>query len=186
MVERLKTEYGVEVAWRAFLLRPDMPPEGMDLPPHLRAGYAETNERLRQMARAAGMEMVAPGRIPNSRRALEATEYAREQGQHEEFHRVVFRKFYGEGQDLSSWTVLRAAAVEVGLDPEAMQRETDSGKFRQAVEMQIAEAHILGITGVPAYIFNYKYAIIGAQPYEAFQRVMARLRTGTEDEPGAE
>jgi predicted DsbA family dithiol-disulfide isomerase len=171
----LKEEYEVEVEWRAFELHPEIPPEGMQLPPYLRANFGDMSERLKQMAHKVNLAMVMPDKIPNSRRALEASEYAREQGQHKAFHRVVFRKFYGEGQDLHSWAVLRAAAKEVGLDPEAIQRETESGKYRAAVDVQIAEAHARGITGVPTFIFDNKYAVVGAQPYAAFQDVMATL-----------
>lgn len=177
----MKAEYGVEVEWRAFELHPEIPAEGTRLPPHLRARMAGTNERLKEMARAAGLEMVTPEVIPNSRRALEASEYAREQGQHEKFHRVVFRKFYGEGQDIGRWDVLRAAAEEVGLDAEAMQRETEAGKYRAAVDEQVAEAYALGVTGVPTYILDDRYAIVGAQPYEVFQQAVARLEAEAGD-----
>jgi len=179
VVERLKAEHGAEVEWRPFYLRPDTPPEGMELPAYVRARYTDTTERLRQMAHATGLEMVTPSRIPNTRLAHEATEFARVHGKGEEFHRVVFRKFYGEGQDIGRWEVLRAAAEEIGLDAEAMQREVDSGTYRAAVENQVAEAYHLGITGVPTYILDDKYAIVGAQPYEVFQEAMARLAAET-------
>ena len=119
--------------------------------------------------------MVFAEHIPNSRMALEASEYARERGRHEEFHKIVFRKFFGEGQDISKWEVLRWAAEEAGLDPDEMQRETEAGKYRPAVEAQAAEAYALGISGVPTYILNDRYAIVGAQPYEAFKEAMAQL-----------
>ena len=164
--------------WKPFLLRPDTPPEGWRLSPQLRARLAGANERLKQMAQAAGLEMVQPEVIPNSRRALEATEYAREQGKQEDFHRVVFRRFYGEGQNINDWKVLRAAASEVGLDPEAMERETERGKYHETVQAQIEEAQALGVTGVPTYVLDDKYAIVGAQPYPAFERVLARLQAG--------
>ncbi len=175
MVERLKTEYDATVEWKPFFLHPEMPPDGMVLSPTFRTRMAGTHERLKLMAHAAGMEMVFSERLPNSRRALEATEYARAQGKDLEFHRVVFRKFYGEGQDISQWEVLRAAAQEVGLDADAMQRETESGKFTASFDAQIEEAYSLGIEGVPTYILNDKYAIVGAQPYEVFKRAIARL-----------
>ncbi len=37
--------------------------------------------------------------------------------------------FPSQGQDISRWDVLRAAAQEVGLDADAMQRETKSSSF---------------------------------------------------------
>lgn len=175
MVERLEAEYDVAVEWRAFELHPETPPEGRQLPSHLRARFDGTFERLRQRAHAAGMEMVRPDIVANSRRALEASEYAREHARHAEFHRVVFRKYYGEGQNIGRWEVLRAAAEEVGLSPDAMQRETESGKYELAVSAQLAEARALGITGVPTYIIDNQYAIVGAYPYEVFEQVMARL-----------
>jgi predicted DsbA family dithiol-disulfide isomerase len=168
-------DYDVEVEWRAFELHPEIPPEGMPLSPLLRARLVGMSERLLEMAQEVGMPMVMPDRIPNSRRALEAAEYARAQGLHEAFHAVVFRQLYAEGQDIGRWEVLRAAAVEVGMDADAMQRETEAGNYRAAVDRQIAEARALGITGVPAYIFDDQYAVVGAQPYEVFQQAMARL-----------
>lgn len=161
--------------WRPFELHPEIPPQGTTLPPQVQARLGHTSAWLQEQARQAGLEMVMPEVIPNSRRALEASEYARQQGRHEAFHQVVFRKFFGEGQDLSDWAVLRAAAEEVGLDPEAMQSETGSGKYRAVVDGHIRQARTMGITGVPVFIFDNRYAIVGAQPYEVFQEAMGRL-----------
>jgi predicted DsbA family dithiol-disulfide isomerase len=133
------------------------------------------SDMLRTEAQQAGMAMVVPEVIPNSRRALEASEYAREQGKHGAFHKVVFRKFYGEGQDLSSWTILEEAAEEVGLEGHTMQRRTENGDFTAIVDTHKAELIALGATGVPLYIFDNKYAIIGLRPYTAFQEVMEHI-----------
>ncbi len=176
----MKVDYtDIEVEWRAFELHPEVPPEGMSLPPHLQSYFGGMQTKLKQMADEVGMEIVFSDWIPNSRRALEASEYAREHSKHEAFHTVVFNKFYGEGQDLGSWTLLRAAAEEVGLDSEAMQRRTEAGHYKAVVEAQFAEARRLGITGVPVYIFDNKYAIVGAQPYAAFQEVMTHALAET-------
>jgi predicted DsbA family dithiol-disulfide isomerase len=129
------------------------------------------------MAQESGREMVFMDWMPNSRRALEASEYAREKGQHAAFHKIVFRKFYGEGQDMSEWAVLREAAEEVGLDPDEMQRETESGTYQDVVDEHIRQAQTMGITGVPAYVLGERYLIMGAQPYALFQQVMAELNS---------
>ncbi len=179
MVDRLEEEYDVETEWKAFELHPETPAEGKRLPEHLRSRFEGTFERLKKRAQAHGMEMVSPDVMSNSRRALEAAEYAREQGRHEAFHRAVFHKYFGEGEDIGRWDVLHAAAEEVGLDAGAMQDAVESGKYQAAVEEQIAEAHQLGITGVPTYIFNDKYAVVGAHPYEVFEDVMEKLASET-------
>ncbi len=180
MVERLKTEYGAEIEWRPFYLRPDTPPEGMELPDYVKARAAQSHEHLRQRANAIGLEMVFPTHIPNTRLAHEATEYARQRGKGFEFHHAVFEKFYGKGQDISKWNVLRAAAEEVGLDAEEMQRLVEAGTYTAAVQSEVDQAYQIGVTGVPTYVLNDRYAIVGAQPYEVFQQALERLVSETQ------
>lgn len=174
-VEKLTRDYPVELTWRPFYLRPDTPPEGMELPAHVKARMAQMNERFKQMATAAGLKMVFPDRIPNTRLAHEATEYANQKGKGLEFHRGVFDRYYGRGEDVSQWMVLREVALEVGLDADEMQREVESGKFTRIVSDQVNEAAQIGIDGVPTYILNDRYAIVGAQPYENFVSAVEQI-----------
>jgi predicted DsbA family dithiol-disulfide isomerase len=176
VVERLKAEYAVELEWRPFYLYFDVPPEGMELPEHVRRARASgSEERLHQIAASYGMEFVSTKRIYNTRLAHEATEYARQHGNPNEFHKVVFRKVYAEGQDPSHWDVLRSAAQEVGLDAEEMQHEVESEKYKADVEEQVRRAYQIGVTGVPTYVINDRYAIVGAQPYEVFKRALEQI-----------
>jgi len=176
VVDLLKAEYKVDVEWRPYYLRPDTPPEGMDLPAYiLKARASGADERLQSMAKLYGMEFKSPDRIYNTRIAHEATEYAREHGRGLEFHRVVFRKVYAEGLDISQWDILRAAAEEVGLDADDMQSVVDGGKYTVEVAEQVRFAQEIGVTGVPTYVINDRYAIVGAQPIEAFKRALVQV-----------
>ncbi len=176
MVEKLKAEYPIDLEWRPFYLYQDVPPEGLDIPDYVkRAREAGSEDRLSQIAKANGMPFVSTERIYNTRLAHEATEYAREHGRANEFHGVVFRKVYAEGLDISQWDILRAAALEVGLDADEMQSDVESGKYTAEVEGQVEQAYALGVTGVPTYVINNRYAIVGAQPYEAFKNALVRI-----------
>jgi predicted DsbA family dithiol-disulfide isomerase len=176
VVEKLKAEYQVDLKWRPFYLYFDTPPEGLDLPEHVKkARAAGSEERLSQMAKLHGMPFVSTVRIYNTRIAHEATEYAREHGRGNEFHQVVFEKVYAEGFDISRWDVLRDAANSVGLDAGEMQRVVESGKYTALVARQVEDAYAIGVTGVPTYVINDRYAIVGAQPYEAFKNALARI-----------
>ncbi len=176
MVEKLKEEYKVDVEWRPYYLRPDTPPEGMPLPDYiLNARNSGSEDRLKQMANMHGLEFVSVERIINTRLAHEATEYARQHGKVNEFHRVVFRKVYGEGVDISKWDVLRAAAEEVGLDGADMQQVVESGTYTAEVAAQVENAQQIGVTGVPTYVINDRYAVVGAQPYEVFKRALTQI-----------
>jgi predicted DsbA family dithiol-disulfide isomerase len=176
VVERLKEEHNVDVEWRPFYLRPDTPPEGMELPDYIK--QARTNgseERLRSMAGVYGMDFKSTERIYNTRLAHEATEYARENGKGLEFHKIVFRLVYAEGKDPSQWNVLRSAAQEAGLDDEAMQRDVESGKYTESVNEQVQWAYQIGVSGVPTYVITDRYALVGAQPYEVFKNALEQI-----------
>ncbi|MBL8077202.1 MAG: DsbA family oxidoreductase [Anaerolineales bacterium] len=176
MVEKLKEEYNVDVEWRPFYLRPDTPPEGMPLPDYiLRARASGSEDRLSQMAAMHGMKFVSAKRIYNTRLAHEATEYAREHGKVNEFHKVVFRQVYADGLDISNWGVLRAAAEEVGLDGADMQQVVESGTYTAEVAGQVQQAQQIGVSGVPTYVINDRYAVVGAQPYEVFKRALDQI-----------
>jgi predicted DsbA family dithiol-disulfide isomerase len=176
VVEKLKAEHNVEVEWRPFYLHFDTPPEGRELSEHVKQARANgSEERLRAIATSYGMEFRSTDRIYNTRLAHEATEYAREHGKVNEFHKVVFRMVYAEGKDPSQWDVLRSAAQEVGLDGEALQREVEDEKYRADVEEQVRWAYQIGVTGVPTYVINDRYAIVGAQPYEVFQSALEQI-----------
>jgi len=181
-VEKMMKEYPVEVTWRPFYLRPDTPPEGMDLPKHVKAHMAQTNARLKQMADAAGLEIVFPDRLPNTRLAHEATEYANRKGKGLLFHKKVFNRFYAKGEDIGQWRVLQEAAVEVGLDADEMKLEVESGKYTQIVRGQVEEAAQTGIDGVPTYVLNEEYVIVGAQPYENFIRALTQIQQEKDDQ----
>jgi predicted DsbA family dithiol-disulfide isomerase len=176
VVEKLKAEHNVEVEWRPFYLYLDTPPEGRELPEHVRRARASgSEERLRQIAESYGMEFQSVPRIYNTRLAHEATEYAREHDKGNEFHKALFRKVYVEGQDPSQWEVLRSAAEEVGLDADEMQRDVQSEKYTANVADQVRWAYQIGVTGVPTYVINNRYGIVGAQPYEVFKSALEQI-----------
>jgi predicted DsbA family dithiol-disulfide isomerase len=176
VVEKLRKDYEMEVEWRPFYLYWDTPPEGRELPEHVkRARAAGSEERLSSLAASYGMKFMSTKRIYNTRRAHEATEYARDHGRHVEFHRIVFRQVYADGLDISQWDVLRAAAAEAGLDADDMQREVEAGKYTTNVEQQVEQAYRMGVSGVPTSVINNRYAVVGAQPYDVFKRALEQV-----------
>ena len=176
MVEKLKAEYNVDVEWRPFYLRPDTPPEGLELPDYIKRARANgSEERLSSIAKTYGMKFESTERIYNTRIAHEATEYACEHGKGNGFHKIVFRKVYADGQDPSSWDVLRSAAEEAGLNADEMQSEVSGGKYTATVADQVNWAYQIGVSGVPTYVINDRYAVVGAQPYEVFKNALAQI-----------
>lgn len=149
----------------------------MELPDYIKKARANgSEERLARMSAANGLKFKSTERIYNTRLAHEATEYAREHGKLLEFHHAVFQSVYAEGLDISHWDVLRQAAREAGLDADEMQAEVGNGKYTALIQAQVNEAQRIGVQGVPTYVMNNRYAVVGAQPYEVFLQIIERLK----------
>ena len=176
MVERLKAEHNVDVEWRPFYLYFDTPPEGRELPEHVKRARASGQKNdcakwrspmgWNSFPHSGSTTHASPTKRPNM---------PREHGKGNEFHKVVFRKVYAEGQDPSQWDVLRSAAEEVGLDADEMQREVENEKYMAEVVDKVRWAYQIGVTGVPTYVINDRYAIVGAQPYEVFKDALEQI-----------
>lgn len=164
----MKEEYGVNVEWRAFEIKPGLPPEGIVRPLAPGKEY-ELPSRIRHMSEEAGLVMKQTPFIANSRLALEAAEYAKEQGLFDSFHLGVFKAYWEDGRNIGLRDVLLDIAESCGLDTQELGRALDENRYTQRIIDQGREPPQHDIYGVPAYIIG-KHVIVGAQPYDAFQR----------------
>lgn len=130
--------------------------------------------RLSQAAEEAGIPIGFRDRMSNSRLALEAAEMARKQGKLHEYHTRVLQAYWVEKQDIGDAETVVALGVEAGLDGEALRQALAERRYRPVVDALVQEAAGLGIHAVPSFVFQEKYLVQGAQPYEVFQQVMER------------
>lgn len=174
--ERLWEEFQVELDPCAYDLHPGTPPEGL---PRSGSPYPPAyQEHIRRNAREAGIEMRPPPIIAYTRLAHQATEFARDHGRLLPFQRAVFRAYWEEGQDIGDVEVLCRLASACGLDPQALRQALAEGRYAQRVEEQMRWARSVGTGGVPTFIFNDRFALMGAQEYEVFLDVARRIVRG--------
>ena len=175
-VERLQREYrDVNVRWSPYLLNPAIPPEGQHREPQTTADTPKSH--LEQMGEARDLTF-SRGRTftPNSHYALQASEFAYKHGQHSDaFHRSLFKANFTDFENIGEIDVLARIASEHEMDGEQLRQALTNGDYRETVDEQIEWARQVGVTGIPTFIFDYKYAIVGAQEYEAFERVLGTI-----------
>ena len=179
-VERLCQEFDVEFDAWAYDLRPGIPPEGLPrdqvyqgsrYPP----GYFD---RLREMARESGIQMIAPPVVANTFKAHQATEFAKDGGRLRQFHRAVFSAYWEKGENIGREDALCRLAQKCGLDADELRAALADGRYAQRVEEQMAWARDAGLGGVPTFIFDEKFALVGAQDYNVFADVARRIQRG--------
>ena len=151
---------------KAFFLRPDTPPEGIPR----KNGGGELQEPLATSAREAGLTMRRAPLTPSTRLALEATEFAKQHGAFDAFHRAAYSAFWAEGKNLGDTQVLLDLSEQVGLDSAALDQALKERQLETQVLEQFEEAQEMGIHGIPAFLVG-RYLFTGAQPYPLFQRV---------------
>jgi predicted DsbA family dithiol-disulfide isomerase len=160
----------------SFEIHPDIRAGGVETIPYLESlGYSNAPrlyDGIRQHAREVGITI---GPVPhkyNTHLSLLLTEYAKEQEKVREYNQAVFRAFWSDSRDISDPAVLEQIMTVIGLDFTAAIIGVKSGEYDRRFEEEKALARQLRITAVPAFIFDDKYLISGAQPVEVFRRVL--------------
>ena len=122
----MKRDFGVEVEWQAFQLRPETPLEGLPRPQRPGEGN-ELPPFVKRLSERAGLQMRRPPFIACSRPALEAAEYAKTQGCFDQFHLAVFKAYFEDCRNIGQRSVLRDIAERSGLDVDELERCLDEG-----------------------------------------------------------
>jgi predicted DsbA family dithiol-disulfide isomerase len=157
---------------------PTLDPEGAYL-------HRVWNQSVYPMARERGMTLRLPPVQPRSRKAHEATAFARTAGRADAASEALFRAFFEHGRDIGDPEVLVATGREAGLDADELRRALVEGRFTGEVLADEAEAQQLGLSGVPALVVGpadgpaeQGYLLQGAQPYETVAAAVGRVAAG--------
>lgn len=166
------------IQWQPFQLNPDMASEGADRGEYIRAkfgpgGYGQMAEALVEIGHSVGIDFDfdRPGRVPNTIDSHRLMGLAGSAGLQEELSEVMFRQYFGEG-DIGDAAILAAAGAEAGLDLAAMKALLETDEGRQEIKQSDAAARGLGISGVPTFVFDEKFAIVGAQEPAVFVELL--------------
>lgn len=176
-IEKLQANWDIDVEWAPFFLDPSIPPEGRERTPQTTADSPKS--ALEQRGDTLGIEF-RRGRsfTPNSHLSLQAAEFAREHGskeQQHELHKALFKGHFTTFDNLGELDVLVRIGGEVGLDSSALREALEGGTYSKQVDDGIEWSRSVGVTGIPTFILNNQYAVVGAQEYEVLEQVMEQL-----------
>ncbi len=177
---RGRPDLTAELAWRPFLLNPDIAPGGVPRQDYIirKFGGEERARRLHgtiaELGRAEGLafEFDRIRRIPPSLDAHRLVRLADRQGLAAEAVEALFLAYFTEGLDIGDQAVLAAVAGSIGLDPLAARRALAGTQEAEAVHADNLRAHRLGINGVPCFVVQGRHAIAGAQEPEVLERLL--------------
>lgn len=166
-----------DLHWQPFQLNPSMAPEGMDRHAYLTLKFGSL-ERARRLSASVieacereglAIDLDAIRRTPNTLDAHRLIRYtARVGGDAVAMARHLMHAYLARGLDLGHRPSLAALAAEQGIDGEKAAAFLAGSEEAHTVMALDNLARHRGITGVPCFVFDRRYAIAGAEEPEAF------------------
>ncbi len=113
----------------------------------------------------------------NSRLAQEIGTWAEKQSGGNAIHDKIFEAYFVDCRNVGDVEVIIDVVKSVGLDEQEARAVLAERRFKDAVDADWAKSRSYGVTGVPTFVSNGQ-GLVGAQPYEALQQLMAEVGAG--------
>ncbi|WEX07091.1 DsbA family oxidoreductase [Chelativorans sp. AA-79] len=180
----------VTVRWRPYQLDPAIPRGGLDRQDYMLKKFGSlerleaAHDRLREMGAAVGIsyDFEAIKVAPNTLDAHRVIRWAATAGQTVQNILVerLFRLYFEEGRNIGDHAVLIDAARDAGMDASLVETLLPSPADGDEVATEIETARRMGVTGVPCFLLEGRYALMGAQPPEALADAIAKVSEAKE------
>jgi predicted DsbA family dithiol-disulfide isomerase len=189
-LEKFEHRNAVEVEWKSFELDPGLKTQNdVNATEHLAAIKGISKERANEMqqyvkgiANEVGLDFNADKAVvANSFNGHRLIQFAKTKGLGNEAEEELFKAHFTEGKNIDNTEVLLQTAINIGLDENEAREMLASGAFAKEVKQDEMQAQQFGISGVPFFVLNDKYAVSGAQSPETFLQALEQTWQETEE-----
>ncbi|HVL51827.1 MAG TPA: DsbA family oxidoreductase [Actinomycetota bacterium] len=183
---RLPQADDVEVIYRSFQLDPGAPSDPVSVKEMLTAkyglddaGFASVTGHVEALAAAEGLTPyhVGDNLAGNTFLVHQLLAMAAEYGLAAQAWDRVYRAYFGEQRSIFDVDALVELGSEIGLDPDAVREALSTGRYASRLQADLMNARRIGVTGVPFFVIDGRFAVSGAQPPEVLLEVLERART---------
>ncbi|MGH0003083.1 DsbA family oxidoreductase [Pseudovibrio ascidiaceicola] len=179
----------VKVQWHPYQLDATLPKEGKDRKKYLEdkfGGAERAKEIYAQVSNAGAAEEIdfkfeAITKSPNTIDSHRLIRWARSEGMQDAMVEELFKLYFTEGADLTDKQVLINAAERAGLNSKLVSDLLNTDQDVKEVEADVVRAHEIGVTGVPFFIIDGRFAVAGAENPET---LAAAIRHAEETKTG--
>ena len=173
----------IAVDWRPYQLDPTIPAEGVDRQKYMEKKFGT------ERAKSAGKVIAEYGemeginfafdkikRSPNTLDSHRLVKWAGSAGKQLEAVELLFKRYFEDGADVGSHGVLLEVAADIGMDKDQVRSLLESDTDRQVIEYEDHMAREMGVTGVPFFLFEKKFSVVGAQEVDTLTKVFTRVQ----------
>lgn len=163
--------YQINLRWLPFELNPNMPTSGME-----RKIYRSAKFGSLEKSNALDSHVIKTGIMegiqfnfdkihvtPNTFDAHRLVLLAQKEGLQDKIVEALYEGYFVDGKDIGDRKILVEISNANGLDATKVEQFLNSEKGVDEIKKEETRLQSLGITGVPHFIINGKYAIEGAQ-----------------------
>jgi predicted DsbA family dithiol-disulfide isomerase len=168
---KILARHELDVVELPFQAHPEIPPGGVAAGPRKGPMY----EKLEREAKAAGLPLNWPPRLPNTRQVLAAAEWSRRHQPHafQALHEKLFTAHFVLGENLEDATVVDRYAEAAGIDLASLHAALADGSAMAAVAEAEALGRRHGVQGTPAWLLRQQL-IPGLLPAAEFERIASK------------
>jgi len=168
---KLTKEFDLTIDWKGIEIHPEFPPEGKIRAKTIKSkSFAKT---VYTMAAEDTIEIKLPGFATNSRKALEASEFAKSKGKFEVFHQAVYQAYLVEGVNIGKLENVLDIGKKAGLNREELEENLVNGYTFDRIESNKKDAKDNLILGVPTFVFG-NFPMYGVQSLETMRKIIKR------------
>jgi len=149
VLAQVRVDLSLTLNRRAFELRPvpaPFPDEG-----YLHANWEHS---VLPIARSLGIEVRFPAVRTRTRKAHEAVAFADTRGMADAMGEAIYRAYFVDALDIGRIEVLARIGAGLGMDYIEVRNALEGDHFTDRVLDDLERAAFLGISAVPAFVFN--------------------------------
>jgi predicted DsbA family dithiol-disulfide isomerase len=164
-------------------LAPETPAEGENSKERLiakfgsEARYHQLTKQVSDVAAGEGLNFDLENQevSPNTHGLHRLVWFAQQEGRQLEMVEALFKAYFEDRINLADVENVVKLAETVGLNAEKVRQILTSEIGTKEVDQLLYQNRLMGISGVPYYIINDKYAVSGAQPTELFLEALPEI-----------
>lgn len=176
-LEQFPHKNNITVIWKSFQLDPStMTDPTLNTIDHLahRKGWSkqqaqETTAQVTNIAKQVGLEFnFDKAVVANSFDAHRLSHLAKKYHKQNDLEEQLFKAYFTDGKNTADHKTLIEIGMIVGIEEQEMKAILNSNQYTTEVDADIQQAQQIGVSGVPFFVIDRKYAVSGAQEPDTF------------------
>lgn len=177
-------ELKLEIIWKSFQLNPnqvtDSTKNNIDYLTEVKGWSKQqaisATEHVCEMGKNCDIHFdMEKSKVANSLNAHKLLHLAKKKNVQNEMKEKLFQAHFTDGKNIDDIEMLIKLSETLGISREECMNAFNDSEILKEIHQDFSEAQVIGIRGVPYFVFDRKYAVSGAQEEAVFENVIQEI-----------